>query len=76
MAAVDPQGSQKYWGINGDGAFTTLARTGVDPGSQKWWIAIPCGCSGDELTLSGLIGSAPTPPTPVTSTFPALTVAG
>lgn len=76
MAAVDPQGSQKYWGINGDGAFTTLARTGVDPGSQKWWLSAPCGCQGGDITLSGLIGSAPTPPTPTTSTFPALTVAG
>jgi hypothetical protein len=74
MAAVDPQGGQKYWGIDGEGPFTTLARTGVDPGSQKWWPADPGGTG--EFTLSGLIGSAPTPPTPGTSTFPALTVAG
>lgn len=76
MAAVDPQGSQKYWGINGEGAFTTLARTGVDPGSQKWWVADALGGPSVEFSLSGLIGSAPTPPVPVTSTFPALTVAG
>jgi len=76
MAAVDPQGSQKYWQLGGDGPFTTLARTGVDPGAQKWWSANPGGGPSVEFTLSGLIGSAPTPPTPTTSTFPALTVAG
>jgi hypothetical protein len=75
MAAVDPQGSQKYWGINGEGPFTTLARTGVDPGAQKWW-PVAGATIPTEFTLSGLIGSAPTPPTPTTSTFPALTVAG
>lgn len=75
MAAVDPQGGAKYWQQNGQGPFDTLARTGIDPGAQKWWVPSPAQGSPD-FTLAGLIGSAPTPPTPPTSTFPALTVAG
>ena len=75
MAAEDPQGSQKFWIIGGEGPFTTLARTGTDPGSQTWW-PVAGATLPTEFTLSGLIGSAPTPPTPGASTFPALTVAG
>jgi hypothetical protein len=74
MGAANPQGGQKYWHPFG-GAFETLERTGIDPGSQKWWVAAPCGDRNAAITLDGLLGSAPVPPvTP--NTFPALTVAG
>lgn len=73
MAAVDPQGAQKYW-IPMGGSYPTVARTGIEPGSQKWWIGNPGTSSDGAFSLDGLIGSAPVPP--AASTFPALTVAG
>lgn len=74
MAATDPQGGQKFWHPFG-GTFATIARTGIDPGSQKWWVAAPRGDNDAAITLDGLIGTT-TPPGPGTpSGFPALTVA-
>jgi|OpeIllAssembly_1097287.scaffolds.fasta_scaffold98543_2 hypothetical protein len=74
MAAVDPEGAQKYWHPFG-GTFATLKRTGLDPGSQKYWVATPRGDNDQATTLDGLLGST-TPPTPGGPTgFPALTVA-
>lgn len=73
MAADDPAGAQKYWHPYG-GSFATVERAGIDPGSQKWWLAQP-GVEPDEaFTLDGLLGSAPVPP--AVNAFPALTVAG
>lgn len=71
MSATDPQGAQKFW-HQYDGSFETVARTGVDPGSQKWWLASMYTFGEEVLSLDGLIGSAPPP---AVSTFPALTVA-
>jgi hypothetical protein len=73
MSAADPAGGQKYWHPFG-GTFATVERTGIDPGSQKWWVAVPEGGADEATTLDGLLGAA-APPGPGGSTFPALTVA-
>ena len=74
MAAADPAGGQKYWHPYG-GAFETVERTGLDPGSQKYWGAVPSTGPNASFTLDGLLGAA-TPPGPGGgTTFPALTVA-
>lgn len=73
MAAADPAGEQKYWHPYG-GSFETLKRTGVDPGSQQWWIARVAVGRNEAFSLDGLLGTS-TPPTPSGATFPALTVA-
>lgn len=73
MAAADPAGGQKYWHPYG-GAFETLKRTGVDPGSQKWWIAQTQVGGNAAFSLDGLLGAGASPPSGG-ATFPALTVA-